>query len=203
MFVKYIYLFFSYFPHKKLTYYSDKKFPRTKRTPGRKTPGRKTPGKRTPAKTPKTRSGEGSKKKAMRRLLLDSETLSRSQPDKETIKRALFVSPDNGKNIKEAPSTSVPHVVKSRRALFASPTRTAETKSLDGTPSDNFLKRKRDLYETHTPIEESRNKIPKSLSFGGDTFGSSSQSLTRRASEIVRNKTGAELSELHKKVSCY
>lgn len=184
----------NYFPHKKLTYTAEYKSSRLKRTPRRNTPGRKTPSKKTPAKTPKTRSGEGSRKKT-RRLVTDSEPLSHST--KESFKRALFVSPDNCSKVPEASTASAPNVFKSRRALFGSPDKTAETKSLDGTPSDNFLKRKRDPTDNE---DEIRSKIPKSLSFGGDTFGiSHSQPMSRRASEMFAYGNAVQLNEVRKK----
>ncbi|CAH0724328.1 unnamed protein product, partial [Brenthis ino] len=183
----------NFFPHRKLINSAERKSPRTRRTPGKKTPSRKTPGKKTPAKTPKTKSGGSSRKKAMRRLLMD-DTLSKTQPN---LKRALFISPEHRKT-EPAPSSSVPHqAMKSKRALFGSPVRQAETKSLDGSSSDQFLKRKRDTLDD-TP-ETSRNKIAKSLSFGGDTINSSqSITLNRRASEIS-SRNMAELNETHKK----
>ncbi|XP_026741470.1 uncharacterized protein LOC113503629 isoform X2 [Trichoplusia ni] len=182
---------------KKLVNSSERKSPRNKRTPGKRTPVRKTPGKKTPAKTPKTRSGGSSKKKAMRRLLMDSEHMTRSQPTRETLKRALF-SPENRKTVPVAASTSVPaQAMKSKRALFGSPVR-ADTKSMDGTQSDQFLKRKRDLIDDDG--DNGRSKIAKSLSFGGDTYGSShSLAFARRASEAFATKTTNEWSEIHKK----
>lgn len=188
----------SFFPHRKLINSAERKSPRYKRTPGKKTP-RRTPGKKTPAKTPTTRSGGSSKKKAMRRLLLDSETLSRTQPTRETLKRALFVSPDN-KKIPQTSCSSVPvQAMKSRRALFGSPVRTVETKSLDGSQSDHFMKRKLDSLDEQP--ESSRSKIAKSLSFGGDTI-SNSQSIgfNRRSSEVFTARNTKELNETHKKV---
>ncbi|XP_037961831.2 uncharacterized protein LOC105382828 [Plutella xylostella] len=192
----------NFFPHRKLINSADRKSPRLRRTPGKRTPGRKTPGKKTPAKTPKTRSGGSSRKKAMRRLLLDPETLTRSQPTRETSKRALFISPENRKPMPQAPSTSVPlQAMKSKRNLFGSPVRPAETKSLDGSESDMFLKRKRDSVDG--PVDyESRSKIAKSLSFGGDTIGSlkAGQSFSRRASEMFAARSNmAELDEHHRK----
>lgn len=191
-------MFSSFFPHRKLVNSSERKSPRNKRTPGKRTPVRKTPGKKTPAKTPKTRSGGSSKKKAMRRLLMDSEHMTRSQPTRETLKRALF-SPENRKTVPVAASTSVPaQAMKSKRALFGSPVR-ADTKSMDGTQSDQFLKRKRDLMDDDG--DNGRSKIAKSLSFGGDTYGSShSLAFARRASEAFATKTSNEWSEIHKKV---
>ncbi|XP_072942339.1 uncharacterized protein mi [Epargyreus clarus] len=182
---------------KKLINSSERKSPRTRRTPGKRTPMRKTPGKSTPSKTPKTKSGGSSKKKAMRRLLMDSDTLSLSQPTRETLKRALFVSPEN--RTVPAASTSVPHqAMRSKRALFGSPVRAAETKSMDGTQSDQFLKRKRDMLDD-VP-ETSRSKIAKSLSFGGDTVSSSQPiAFNRRASEMLSTRNTAELNETHKK----
>ncbi|CAH2089392.1 unnamed protein product [Euphydryas editha] len=180
---------------KKLINSSDRKSPRTRRTPGKKTPVRKTPGKKTPAKTPKTKSGGSSRKKAMRRLLLDSESLSKSQPSRETSKRALFISPETKKTMPVACS-SVPHqAMKSKRALFGSPE--AETKSLDGTTSDHFLKRKLDSLDDVS--DNNRSKIAKSLSFGGDTLRTSQPMFSRRASEIPAAKSKAELNEIHKK----
>lgn len=191
----------NFFPHRKLVNSSERRSPRKaimRRTPGKKTPVRKTPGKKTPAKTPRTRSGGSSRKKAMRRLLMDPENITKSQPsNREPLKRALFVSPEGRKNVPMAPSTSVPlQAMKSKRALFGSPV-TAETKSCDGSQSDQFLKRKRDAFDDE-PIS-SRSKIAKSLSFGGDTV-SSSQSflLCRRASEVVMTKNMAELNDNHK-----
>ncbi|XP_034835314.1 uncharacterized protein [Maniola hyperantus] len=180
---------------KKLINSAERKSPRTRRTPGKKTPTRKTPGKKTPGKTPKGQSGGSSKKKAMRRLLVDSDMITRSQP-RESLKRALFLSPEHKKTI-AATTSSVPHqAMKSKRALFSSPVRQAETKSLDGTSSDQFLKRKRDFDEA----DNSRSKIAKSLSFGGDSIGSSqSVTFSRRASEVLATRTMAELNETHKK----
>lgn len=188
----------NFFPHRKLVNTSERKSPRTRRTPGKRTPIRKTPGKKTPAKTPKTRSGGSSKKKAMRRLLMDSDHLTRSQPARETLKRALF-SPEHRRLVPPAPSTSVPaQAMKSKRALFGSPVSTAETKSMDGTQSDHFLKRKRDPFDDD--LDNGRSKIAKSLSFGGDTIGSShSLAFTRRASEAFATKSSTELNETHKK----
>ncbi|CAB3257091.1 unnamed protein product [Arctia plantaginis] len=189
----------NFFPHRKLINSSERKSPRTRRTPGKKTPTRKTPGKKTPAKTPKTRSGGSSKKKAMRRLLMDSDQLTRSQPSREPLKRALFISPDNRKPIPAAPSSSVPaQAMKSKRALFGSPVKPAETKSMDGTQSDQFLKRKRDMFDDEP--NSSRSKIAKSLSFGGDSLeGSHSHSFARRNSEAFASQNSAELNDLHKK----
>ncbi|XP_049877158.1 uncharacterized protein LOC126374545 [Pectinophora gossypiella] len=187
----------NFFPHRKLINSAERKSPRTRRTPGKKTPTRKTPGKKTPAKTPK--SGGSTKKKAMRRLLMDSDSMTRSQPRESMIKRALFISPENRKPVPAVPSSSVPlQAMKSKRALFGSPT-TAETKSLDGTQSDQFLKRKRDRFDD---VDNGRSKIAKSLSFGGDSIGTSSQpshSFTRRASEVFASKNSVELNETHKK----
>lgn len=190
---------YSFFPHRKLINTSERKSPRTRRTPGKNIPVRKTPGKKTPAKTPKTRSGGSSRKKAMRRLLLDSESLSKSQPSRETSKRALFISPENRKTVPVACS-SVPHqAMKSKRALFGSPVREAETKSLDGTTSDHFLKRKLDYLDDVS--DNNRSKIAKSLSFGGDSLrASQSVMLNRRASEIPATNIMAKLNEIHKKV---
>ncbi|XP_034835091.1 uncharacterized protein [Maniola hyperantus] len=131
----------------------------------------------------------------MRRLLVDSDMITRSQP-RESLKRALFLSPEHKKTI-AATTSSVPHqAMKSKRALFSSPVRQAETKSLDGTSSDQFLKRKRDFDEA----DNSRSKIAKSLSFGGDSIGSSqSVTFSRRASEVLATRTMAELNETHKK----
>lgn len=188
----------SYFPHRKLVNSSDRKSPRLRRTPGKKTP-RKTPGKKTPNKTPKTKSGGSSRKKIMRRLLMDTDNMTRSQPTRETLKRALFVSPDNRKSIPTAPSTSVPlQAMKSKRALFSSPDRTADTKSADGTRSDHFLKRKLDALDEQP--ENSRSKVAKSLSFGGDTIGTMNpHSIARRASEVFSRRNTADLNETHKK----
>lgn len=191
----------SFFPHRKLVNSSERKSPRTRRTPGKRTPIRKTPGKKTPAKTPKTRSGGSSKKKAMRRLLMDPDQLTRSQPARETLKRALF-SPENRRPMPQASSTSVPaQAMKSKRALFGSPVQTAETKSMDGTQSDHFMKRKRDPFDDDS--DNGRSKIAKSLSFGGDSIGSthSQVSFARRASEAFGTRTSSELNETHKKVS--
>lgn len=187
----------NFFPHRKLINSSERKSPRTRRTPGKRTPVRKTPGKKTPAKTPKTRSGGSSRKKAMRRLLMDADHLTRSQPARETLKRALF-SPENRKPVPPAPSSSVPaQAMKSKRALFGSPVRPAETKSMDGTQSDQFLKRKRDPFDDDN--DNGRSKIAKSLSFGGDTIGSShSHNFARRASEAFTRQT-SDLNETHKK----
>lgn len=181
---------------------SERKSPRVRRTPGKKTPNRKTPGKKTPAKTPRTRSGGSSKKKAMRRLLMDSESMTRSQPSRETLKRALFISPENRKTVPLHPSTSVPlQAMKTKRALFSSPVR-ADTKSMDGTQSDQFLKRKRDSLDDIP--ETSKSKIAKSLSFGGDTVGASHPiSFTRRASEVFPGKKTADLNDHHKRVNIF
>ncbi|KAJ2948637.1 hypothetical protein O0L34_g7893 [Tuta absoluta] len=189
---KMVYIDKNFFPHRKLINSGERKSPRLRRTPGKKTPGRKTPGKKTPAKTPKSSS---TKKKAMRRLLMDPENATRSQP--REIKRALFISPDNRKAVPPAPSTSVPNAVKSRRALFGSPV-TADTKSMDGTLSDQFLKRKRDLDDSS---DNGRSKIAKSLSFGGDSIGASSQphAFNRRASEMFATRNSLELDETRKK----
>ncbi|XP_045777612.1 uncharacterized protein LOC123875677 isoform X2 [Maniola jurtina] len=180
---------------KKLINSAERKSPRTRRTPGKKTPSRKTPGRKTPGKTPKGQSGGSSKKKAMRRLLMDSDMVTRSQP-RESLKRALFVSPEHRKTMPQTTS-SVPHqAMKSKRALFSSPVRQAETKSQDGTSSDQFLKRKRDFDDE----DNSRSKIAKSLSFGGDSIGSSQTvAFSRRASEVLATRTMAELNETHKK----
>ncbi|KOB72819.1 Neuronal calcium sensor [Operophtera brumata] len=178
---------------KKLVNSSERKSPRLRRTPGKKTPNRRTPGRKTPAKTPKTRSGGSSKKKAMRRLLMDSESMTRSQPSRETLKRALFLSPEDRKSIPVVPSTSVPlHAMKTKRALFGSPVR-ADTKSLD---SDQFLKRKRDSLDDIPGT--SKSKIAKSLSFGGGTMGPSEPiSFNRRASEVF-TKRSTDLNDNHK-----
>ncbi|CAK1550786.1 unnamed protein product [Leptosia nina] len=183
----------NYFPHRKLVNSTDRRSPKNRRTPGKKTP-RRTSGSKTPSKTPKT--GGSSKKKAMRRLLMDDK-LSKTQPNRETLKRALFISPDNKQTISRTNSMSVPNqAIKSRRSLFGSPIRQAETKSMDGTSSDNFLKRKRDDDD----IDTNRSKIAKSLSFGGDTLDCpQSIPLNRRASEMLSSKNSAELNELHKK----
>ncbi|XP_050352247.1 uncharacterized protein LOC126774755 [Nymphalis io] len=188
----------NFFPHRKLINSAERKSPRIRRTPGKKTPAGKTPGKKTPAKTPKTKSGGSSRQQAMRRLLMDSESLIKSQPSRETSKRALFISPENRKTI-PATSSSVPHqAMKSKRALFGSPVRQAETKSLDGTSSDHFLKRKRDSLDDIP--ETNRSKIAKSLSFGGDTISSTNTvTFNRRASEMSSTKSMAELNETHKK----
>ncbi|XP_064073734.1 serine-rich adhesin for platelets [Vanessa tameamea] len=188
----------NFFPHRKLINSAERKSPRTRRTPGKKTPAGKTPGKKTPAKTPKTKSGGSSRKKAMRRLLMDSDSLIKSQPSRETSKRALFISPENKKTI-PATCSSVPHqAMKSKRALFGSPVRQAETKSLDGTSSDHFLKRKRDSLDDIP--ETNRSKIAKSLSFGGDTINPThTLTFNRRASEMSATKSMAELNETHKK----
>ncbi|XP_038211054.1 uncharacterized protein LOC119831676 isoform X2 [Zerene cesonia] len=180
---------------KKLINSAERKSPRTKRTPGKKTPSRKTPGKKTPAKTPKT--GGSSKKKAMRRLVMD-DNLSKTQPNRETLKRALFISPENRKAMPSASSMSVPNqAIKSRRALFGSPVRMAETKSMDGTQSDHFLKRKRDPFDDD--VEGNRSKIAKSLSFGGDIGSAKAVAFNRRASEMLSTRNSAELNETHKK----
>lgn len=135
----------------------------------------------------------------MRRLLMDTETLTRSQPSRETLKRALFISPEHRKRVSPAPSSSVPaQAMKSKRALFGSPV-SAETKSSDGSQSDQFLKRKRDTLDD-TP-ETSRAKIAKSLSFGGDSASGSSQYLSRRASESFISRNVSDLNENHKQVS--
>ncbi|XP_013137386.1 PREDICTED: uncharacterized protein LOC106102448 isoform X2 [Papilio polytes] len=166
-----------------------------RRTPNKKTPTRRTPGKKTGAATPKTKSGGSSKKKAMRRLLMDTESLSRSQPTRETLKRALFVSPENRKSIPNTASSSVPQQTnRFRRVLFSSPDR-AETKSMDGTISDNFLKRK-----CEDVLDNGRSKIAKSLSFGGDSFSASQPvPFDRRVSEILTTRNTTELNETHKK----
>ncbi|XP_045452317.1 uncharacterized protein LOC123661398 [Melitaea cinxia] len=186
----------NFFPHRKLINTSERKSPRTRRTPGKNIPIRKTPGKKTPAKTPK--SGGSSRKKAMRRLLLDSESLSKSQPSRETSKRALFISPENKRTVPVACS-SVPHqAMKSKRALFGSPVREAETKSLDGTTSDHFLKRKLDYLDDVS--DNNRSKIAKSLSFGGDSLRASQPvMLNRRASERPATNCMIKLNETHKK----
>lgn len=190
----------SFFPHRKFISSTERKSPRLRRTPGKRTPTRLTPGKKTPVKTPKTRSGGSSKKKAMRRLLMDSESITRTQPTRETLKRALFVSPENGK-VPQSLSASVPsHTMKSRQRLFGSPIGPAETKSSDGSQSDQFLKRKLDALD-YEP-ESSKSKIAKSLSFGGDSINSTqSVGFTRRSSEVCTSSNVAELSETHKKVS--
>lgn len=140
----------------------------------------------------------------MRRLLMDenrsqSEHVTRSQPRENLPKRALFISPENRKSVPQAPSTSVPaQAMKSRRALFGSPS-TADTKSSDGTQSDQFLKRKRDFDDVG---ENSRSKIAKSLSFGGDSIGTTqSSTLYRRSSEVFASNNSVDLNETHKKVS--
>ncbi|CAH2042222.1 unnamed protein product, partial [Iphiclides podalirius] len=181
----------NFFPHRKLINSAERRSPRQRRTPGKRTPGKKTP-----AKTPKTKSGGSSRKKAMRRLLMDPEALTRSQPTRETLKRALFVSPDGSKSIPAAP-TSAPHqAMRSKRALFGSPVG-ADTKSLDGTVSDQFPKRKRDPFDDGA--DNGRSKIAKSLSFGGDTIGSQPVAFSRRASEVLPAKGSSELNETHKK----
>ncbi|XP_063830746.1 uncharacterized protein LOC135080006 [Ostrinia nubilalis] len=188
----------NFFPHRKLVNSAERWSPRKRRTPGKKTPVRKTPGKKTPAKTPKTHSGSSSRKKSIRRLLMDTDTMTRSQPTRETLKRALFVSPENKRGVPQVSCSSVPaQAMKSKRALFGSPVM-AETKSADGSQSDQFLKRKRDALED-VP-DTSRSKIAKSLSFGGDSMGNSqSQSFNRRASEsFVNRKNMAELNDCHK-----
>lgn len=130
---------------------------------------------------------------------MDSDSMTRSQPTRETLKRALFVSPENRKSIPSTASTSVPlQAMKSKRALFSSPDRSAETKSADGTQSDHFLKRKLDALDDQP--ENSRNKIAKSLSFGGDTIGSMPPHImNRRASEVFTRRNSVELNETHKK----
>lgn len=131
---------------------------------------------------------------------MDTESMTRSQPTRETLKRALFISPDHRKGVPQASSSSVPaQAMKSKRALFGSPVR-AETKSADGSQSDQFLKRKLDAMDDAP--ETSRSKIAKSLSFGGDSMGNSlPASFSRRASESFINKNMAELNETHKHVS--
>lgn len=126
------------------------------------------------------------------------DDVSRSQPSRETLKRALFISPDSRKQIPTASSTSVPaNAMRTKRALFGSPDR-ADTKSADGTQSDHFLKRKRDSLDDIP--ETNRSKIPKSLSFGGGTTDAShSMSFSRRASEMFTNKS-AGLNDNHKQV---
>ncbi|KPJ09589.1 hypothetical protein RR48_13223 [Papilio machaon] len=182
----------NFFPHRKLINSAERK---TRRTPNKKTPTRRTPGKKTSAATPKTKSGGSSKKKAMRRLLMDTESLSRSQPTRETLKRALFVSPENRKTIPNTASSSVPHQTnRFRRVLFSSPDR-AETKSMDGTISDHFLKRK-----CEDELDNGRSKIAKSLSFGGDSFSATQPvPFDRRVSEILTTRNSTELNEIHKK----
>lgn len=127
-----------------------------------------------------------------------SENVTRSQTRENFTKRALFISPENRKSVPQVSSTSVPaQAMKSRRALFGSPI-TAETKSLDGTQSDQFLKRKRSFDDVG---ENSRSKIAKSLSFGGDNIGTEqSSTLYRRSSEVFASKNSVELNETHKKV---
>ncbi|XP_052743615.1 uncharacterized protein LOC112058014 isoform X1 [Bicyclus anynana] len=181
---------------KKVINSAERRSPRTKRSPGKKTPTRKTPGKKTPGKTPKGQTGS-SKKKAMRRLLMD-DTITRSQP-RESLKRALFVSPEHKKIVPANPSFSQ-QALKSKRALFSSPVRQAETKSLDGTSSDQFLKRKRDFDDEDS---NGRSKIAKSLSFGGENVGTSQPLFPRRASELLTTKNMAELNEIHKKKLCW
>lgn len=134
----------------------------------------------------------------MRRLLLDSETLSKSQPSRESLKRALFISPENRKAPPLPTSSSVPHqVMKSKRNLFGSPVRPEESQSMDGT--EHFLKRKRDIFDDGS---QNRNKIAKSWSFGGDNMSVTQPiAFNRRASEVISTKTHAELNEIHKKVS--
>ncbi|KAM3960330.1 LOW QUALITY PROTEIN: cyclin E-interacting protein minus [Aphomia sociella] len=189
----------NFFPHRKLINTSERRSPRFKRTPGKNTSIRKTPGKKTPAKTPDAQRGS-SRKKAMRRLLMDPENITRSQPSRETLKRALFISPENRKTIPSAPSSSVPlQAMRSKRALFGSP-ELAQTKSSDGSLSDQFLKRKRDAFDEDP--DNRRSKIAKSLSFGGDTIGNTQlHSFARRASEVfVSNTAGtAQLNGTHKK----
>lgn len=134
---------------------------------------------------------------------MDPDAMTRSQPTRETSKRALFISPENRKQIPQVPSTSVPlQAMKSKRALFGSPIAPAETKSLDGSQSDMFLKRKRDALDDARD-SESRSKIAKSLSFGGDSIASQSgPQLPRRASETFAAKSALpELDEHHRKVS--
>ncbi|XP_026763349.2 uncharacterized protein LOC113521891 isoform X1 [Galleria mellonella] len=190
----------NFFPHRKLINTSERKSPRLRRTPGKKTPIRKSLGQKTPIKTPKSRNEGSSRKKAMRRLLMDSESMTRSQPSRETLKRALFISPENRKTVPPAPCSSVPlQAMRSKRALFGSPD-LAQTKSSDGSLSDQFLKRKRDSLDDDP--NNSRSKIAKSLSFGGDTIGNTQpQSFSRRASEMLVSKTAgsAQLNENHKK----
>lgn len=188
--------FSSYFPHRKLINSMGRKSPRLRRTPGKITPTRKEAGK----KTPKTRSGGSSKKKAMRRLLMDPENMTRSQP-RENLKRALFISPENRKTVPTPACSSVPvNAMKIKRALFGSPVRPAETKSSDGAQSDHFLKRKFDSLDG-TP-ESSRSKVAKSLSFGGDTAVQSQPiSFYRRASEMFSAKKSVDWNENHKQVS--
>lgn len=191
-------MFSSFFPHRKLINTTERRSPRKRYTPGKKTPVRKTPGKNTPAKTPKTHSGGSSRKKSMRRLLMDTDTMTRSQPSRETLKRALFISPEHRKAVPQAASSSVPaQAMKSRRALFGSPVM-AETKSSDGSQSDQFLKRKRDALDDAP--ETSRSKIAKSLSFGGDTT-TQQHSFNRRASESFVTKNMTDLNENHKQVN--
>lgn len=128
---------------------------------------------------------------------MDSDMVTKSQP-RESLKRALFVSPEH-KKVPTATTSSVPQqVMKSKRNLFGSPVRQAETKSQDGTSSDQFMKRKRDFDDEGG---NSRSKIAKSLSFGGDSVGSSQPvPFSRRASEVLTTKNMAELNETHRKV---
>lgn len=129
---------------------------------------------------------------------MDPETATRSQP-RENLKRALFISPENRKTVPKPACTSVPvHAMKTKRALFGSPDRQAETKSSDGSQSDQFLKRKFDALDD--PPENSRSKIAKSLSFGGDIVRSQPISFSRRASEMFSSKKSAELNDQHKQV---
>lgn len=73
---------------------------------------------------------------------------------------------------------------------------------MDGTQSDQFLKRKRDSLDDIP--ETSRSKIAKSLSFGGDTIGTSQPiSFIRRASEVFTGNKTAELNDNHKRVRSY
>lgn len=130
---------------------------------------------------------------------MDTESLSRSQPTRETLKRALFVSPESRKSIPNTASSSVPQQTnRFRRVLFSSPDR-AETKSMDGTISDNFLKRK-----CEDVLDNGRSKIAKSLSFGGDSFSASQPvPFDRRVSEILTTRNTTELNETHKKVCTF
>lgn len=131
---------------------------------------------------------------------MDSDHITRSQPSRETSRRALFVSPEHRKSIPSVPSSSVPaQAMKSKRALFSSPVRPAETKSMDGTQSDQFLKRKRDIFDDEP--DNNRSKIAKSLSFGGDTMGvSQSHMFARRNSEAFGSRRSSEMNENHKQV---
>ncbi|GBP22648.1 Calcium and integrin-binding family member 3 [Eumeta japonica] len=182
----------NFFPHRKLKYTTERKSPYLKK----KTPNKKTPAKKTPAKTPRTRSGGSSRKKAMRRLLMDPDASKLAQPMRETSKRALFVSPDKKSIPTPTPVASKPQIMKLKRALFESPNK-ERARSLDGMMSES-LKRKRDDYDD--ACECNRSKIAKSFSFAGDIDNSSSSSsFQRRSSDMLTYRSAAELNEINRK----